>query len=262
MAKSEEQTVPNPSIGGTVSAASRGGAASANNAGQAPQSGGSGDGAVRKRGRWRATRGLARSSDSCAVTMWRPAGSMVTVRSPSSSLRTNQTEMRSATTRLKLRNGWPSNSATAVAAARALICRVASRGSTPRLRLPGIGPRLPGRFSTAATTPARPTAIQGPPPERSLPPTASGYSGQWAAGACHGRSSRSSRLAASKSGQAWPGRCSVRTVHTVRDVGPHRCRYQRSPPRQSCSRRHSSHRRCRSHSWWRHSRARQSSTGP
>ena len=75
----------------------------------------------------------------------------------------------------------------------------------------GSAPRRPRR--------ARFTPIQVPPPERSRPATTPGRSGQCAAGGSQARSSISSRLAASTSGQAWPGRISRTTVHITADDG-------------------------------------------
>jgi hypothetical protein len=106
--------------------------------------------------------------------------------------------------------------ASCAAAAAAERCARASSGSSPRLCLPAAGSRLPCRFSTAAATPWRFTPIQVPPAERSHPATTSGWSCQCAAGGSQARSSISSRLAARISGQAWSGRISRTTVHTVR----------------------------------------------
>ena len=153
------------------------------------------------RARCRATRGLSGSSGSCAVTMWRPAASRRVSGWPWPNPRTKVAPARSASTRLKLRQAPASSVAIAAAAASADWCSSARSGSSPRLRLPAAGPRLPGRFRTAATTPWRFAPIHVPPPERSRPAMMPGRSGQCSAGASHARFSISSRLAASTSGQ-------------------------------------------------------------
>ena len=67
--------------------------------------------------------------------------------------------------------------------------------------LTGHREALQAALAAGAGAPTR-IAIQVPPPVRSLPATRSGRSGQWAPGGSQARSKRSSRLAASRSGQA------------------------------------------------------------
>lgn len=138
---------------------------------------------------------------------------------PSPLPRTNHAPAASATTRLNPRQSPASSVATAWAPSAAFGCAAANSGSSPRLRLPAIGPRLPGRFRTAAATPRRPTAIQVPPAERSRPPTRPGYSGHQGPGGSQVRSMRSSRLAARVTGQGCPGRIRMTTVHTGTEDG-------------------------------------------
>ena len=180
---------------------------------------GLGASAAWNRARWRATRGLSGSSGSCAVIMWRPAVRRRASGWPWPRPRTKIAPARSASTRLKLRQAPASRVASAAAALSADGCSRARSGSSPRLRLPAAGPRLPGRFSTAATMPSRFTPIHVPPPERSRPAMMPGRSGQCPAGGSHARFSISSRLAASTSGQAWAGRIRTTTVHITADDG-------------------------------------------
>ena len=219
-ASSDEQTVPKPPRASTLSCSPGSPERSARTARQLCQSSGSGGAAARNRGRCRATRGLSGSSGSWAVTMCRPGDNRSACGRPWPRPRTKIAPPRSASTRLKLRHSPASSAPIADAAASASACASARSGSSPRLRLPAAGPRLPGRFSTAATTPARLIPIQVPPPERSRPATTSGRSGQCAAGGSQARSSISSRLAASTSGQAWPGRIRTTTVHMRRRLSP------------------------------------------
>ena len=119
--------------------------------------------------------------------------------------------LRSASTILKPRQLLASRPVIASAPAAAVGWSSAISGSSPRLRLPRAGPRVPGRFSTVATTPDRFIPIQVPPAMRSRPATVPGCSGHQASGGSQGRSSRSSRLAASRTKS---GRTRTTTVHT------------------------------------------------
>ena len=149
-----------------------------------------------------------------------PGSSPRTAGCPDPAPRTNHAPSASAITILKVRYAAASSAATASAAAAALS-RIRAQATAGRrgCACPGRGPRLPGRLSTAANTPPR-VAIQVPLPSRSRPPITPGRSGQCGPGGSHGRSARSSRLAASKSGQAWPGRTKTITVHTAATMPP------------------------------------------
>ena len=78
----------------------------------------------------------------------------------------------------------------------------ASSTSSPRLRLPGSGPSVPRRLSTAATTPSSLSPSQVPPPSRSRPPRTCGRSGQCRAG---GRAGAAAQLVAVGREQQRPG---------------------------------------------------------
>ena len=101
--RSDEHTVPKPPTGATLICAARGPDRSARIARQVSLSAGSGGRAARNRGRWRATRGLAGSSGSCAVTMWTPGDKRRSCGRPCPSPRTKTAPSRSASTMLKVR---------------------------------------------------------------------------------------------------------------------------------------------------------------
>ncbi len=167
--------------------------------------------AATKLGRCRAVRGLSGSLGSCAVTMETPSGSAFAHGWPWPTPRTKIAPCRSARTMLNPRQAPASKLTIAAAASAAVGWSNATSGSSPRLRLPAAGPSVPGRFSTVATTPNRFIPIQVPPAIRSRPATTSGRSGHHVSGGSHGRSTRSSRLAASITKS---GRTRTTTEHT------------------------------------------------
>ena len=214
--------MPKPSVGGTQSASAGprsspkpSSASRVSHPSHAPRSG-SGGGAARKRGRWRAVRGLDRSFGSSAVTMLTPSGRESASGRPRPVPRRKKARAGSTSTMLNGLHSAAGRAAMAAAAAAAVPWSSAMSGSSPRERLPGARPRLPGRFSTVATTPAPFAAIQVPPASRSRPPTASGRSGHQAAGGSQPRESISSRFAPMKTGQDGSGRRRMTTVHMGR----------------------------------------------
>ena len=110
-------------------------------------------------------------------------------------------------------------------------CASASSGSSPRLRLPAAGPRLPGRFSTAATTPSPFTPIQVPPPERSRPAMTPRLIGPVRGGRVPGAVQHLVAIGGEDQRPGMAGRISRTTVRIVTGLFPGEIAAKREPRR-------------------------------